>query len=136
MVSNNLMEGTGNCKVLLDQANKMKGTWKAQPQPYKKKCFNANYNKRTSFQKNSGEHDNKKQDFYSTQDIQSQIEKGVEKRFKQQLDQFMAYVAKTDSLPKDNTLDLKNFSVYFEESNNTKNLNRRHSTYTIVLMTV
>jgi hypothetical protein len=51
---------TGACKVVLDQANKMKAAWKTQPQQYQKKCYNTTYNKRTCFQKNSGEHDNKK----------------------------------------------------------------------------
>jgi hypothetical protein len=51
--------GTEDCKVLLDQANKIKATWKTQPQQYQKKHYSANYNKQLSFQK-SGEHDNKK----------------------------------------------------------------------------
>jgi hypothetical protein len=34
----------------------------------------------------------------------------MEKHLKQQIDYYMASVPKTDSLPKDNTLDLENFN--------------------------
>jgi hypothetical protein len=96
---------TGDCKVLLDQADKMKATWKTQPQQYnKKRPFN-----KKPYQK-YGERDNKKRDFNSIE-ISSEIEKGVEKRFQQQLDNFMASVSKTEPPTlKDNTLDLENFN--------------------------
>ena len=44
---------TGSCKVLLNQADKMKANWKTQPSQYPKKRCNATPNKGTSFQKNS-----------------------------------------------------------------------------------
>jgi hypothetical protein len=36
--------------------------------------------------------------------------KGVEKHLKEQIDHFMASVSKTESLPKDNNLELENFN--------------------------
>jgi hypothetical protein len=101
---------TGTCKVLLDQADKMKATWNTQPHQYQKKRFNATYNKNTSFQKNSGERDTKKRDFRSTENGKSHTSNGIEKHLKEQIDHFMASVSKTESLPKDNTLDLENFN--------------------------
>jgi hypothetical protein len=101
--------GTADCKILLDQADKMKATWRTQPQQYPKKRFNANNNKRPSYQK-YGERDNKKRDFNSSEEIKSQIEKGVEKRFQEQLDHFMAAVSKVETSVKENTLELENFN--------------------------
>jgi hypothetical protein len=102
---------TGTCKVLLDQADKMKATWRTQPQQYQKKRYNASpYNKNTSFQKNSGERDNKKRDFNATERAKTHVSKGIEKNLKEQIDHFMATVSKTESLSKDNTLDLENFN--------------------------
>jgi hypothetical protein len=90
---------TGSCKVLLDQANKMKATWKTQPQQYQKNRYNPNYKSRTSYQKNTGEGD-KKQDFDSTEKGKTQYEQGMEKPLKQQIDHYMVSVTKTASLPK------------------------------------
>jgi hypothetical protein len=102
---------TGDCKVLLDQADKVKATWKIhQLQQYQKKRYNANFNKCKSFQKPSGEHDNKKQDFNSVEEVNSQIEKRAEKCFQEHLDHFMASVSKTDSPIKDDSLELENFN--------------------------
>jgi hypothetical protein len=100
---------TGSCKVLLDQADKMKATWKTQPQQYQKNCYNANYKSKTSYQKNTGERD-KKRDFNSTEKGKTQYEHAMEKRLKQQIDHYMASATKTDSLPKEDSLDLDNFN--------------------------
>jgi hypothetical protein len=89
----------------------MKATWRTQPQQYQKKRYNASpYNKNTSFQKNSGERDNKKRDFNATERAKTHVSKGIEKNLKEQIDHFMATVSKTESLSKDNTLDLENFN--------------------------
>jgi hypothetical protein len=115
---------TGDCKVLLDQADKMKATWKTQPQQYQKKRYNANFNKRTSFQKPSGEHDNKKRDFNSVEEVNSQIEKRVEKRFQEQLDHFMASVSKSDSPIKDDSLELENFNYNDQEMSDIEDVSK------------
>jgi hypothetical protein len=53
--------------------------------------------------------------------------KGVEKHLKEQIDHFMASVSKTESLPKDNTLELENFN-YNDGSSKTKKLAAHLST--------
>jgi hypothetical protein len=87
----------------------MKVTWRTQPPQYQKKCYNATYNKNASFQKNSGECKNKKQDLNAIKNAKSHPSKGVEKHLKEEIDHFMASVTKTESLPRDNTLELENF---------------------------
>ena len=84
---------TGSCKVLTDQADKMKATWKTQPQQYQKNCYNANYKSKTSYQKYTGEPD-KKRDFNSTEKGKTQYEHAMEKRLKQQIDHYMASATK------------------------------------------
>ncbi len=99
---------TGSCKVLLDQADKMKAAWKTQPQQYQKNCYNANYKSKMYYQKNTGERE-KERDFNSTEKGKTQYEHAMEKRLKQQIDHYMASVTKTDSLTKGSTLDLEKF---------------------------
>jgi hypothetical protein len=94
---------TGSCKILPDQADKMKVTWKTQPQQYQKNCYNADNNKRKSFQQNTEEHDNKKWDFNFTENTKTQYKHGLEKHLKQQIYHYMASVTKTNSLAKGST---------------------------------
>ena len=101
---------TGTCKVLLDQADKMKANWKTQPQQYQKKRYNATPNKGTAFQKNSDSRYNsdfKKRDFTSTEEKRTRFQK---KRPKKTEDHFMASASVASSTIQKNTLDLENFN--------------------------
>jgi hypothetical protein len=100
---------TGTCKVLLNQADKMKATWKTQPsqQPYQKKHFNS----KKPFERNSDSRynsDYKKRELTSTEQKKTHFQ--MEKRHKSESEeQYMASIS-TASLTKDNTLDLENFN--------------------------
>jgi hypothetical protein len=99
---------TGTCKVLLDQADKMKSTWRTQPPQFNKKRFAS----KKPFQNSDSRYDSdfKKRDFTSTEEKKTQFQK--EKRHKTQIDQFMASASTNISLASkdDNTLDLENFN--------------------------
>jgi hypothetical protein len=116
---------TANCKVILDQADKMKATWKTQPrqQQYQKKRFDSKkpYERNLDSRYNSDYP--KKREFTSTEQKKTQFQ--MEKRHKpaQHEDQYMTDVVPTvASLPKDNTLDLENFN-YSDVFNDDQNSN-------------
>ncbi len=102
---------TASCKVLLDQADKMKANWKTQPTQYQKKRYNATPNKGTSFQKNSDSRynsDYKKREFTSTEQKRTRFQK--EKKRPKTEDHYMASASIASSATKENTLDLENFN--------------------------
>jgi hypothetical protein len=104
---------TATCKVLLDQADKMKANWKTQPQQYQKKRYNGPSNKGTSYQKTDSRYNSdfsKKRDFTSTEEKRTRFRKEHKKRPKTQMDHYMISESVASSTAKDNTLDLENFN--------------------------
>jgi hypothetical protein len=98
---------TASCKVLLDQADKMKATWKTQPEQYQKKRFNASSTRNTSYQRNSDTRynsDNRKRDFTTTEG------KKLPTRPRVQRDQYMASTSVVSNTIKENTLDYDSFN--------------------------
>lgn len=114
---------TASCKVLLDQADKMKATWKTQPKQYQKRRFNASSSRNTSYQRNSDNRYNsdnkeKKRDFTTTEGKRTRFQQESSKRPKVQNDQYMASASVVNNDTKENTLDLENFN--YEDAFNDK----------------
>jgi hypothetical protein len=105
---------TASCKVLLDQADKMKATWKTQPEQYQKKRYNATSPRNASYQRNADNRynsDNRKRDFTTTERKRTRFEQDSAKRPKVQQGTYMASVSAVASKPtKEETLDLESFN--------------------------
>jgi hypothetical protein len=105
---------TASCKVLLDQADKMKATWKTQPEQYQKKRYNAASSRNTSYQRNSDNRynsDNRKRDFTTTETKRTRFQQDSLKRPKVQREaQYMASASVVNNKTKEDELDLDSFN--------------------------
>jgi hypothetical protein len=104
---------TASCKVLLNQADKMKATWKTQPEQYQKKRFNATSTRNTSYQRNSDNRynsDTRKRDFTTTEGKRARFQQESSNRPKAQQDQYMASASVVSNTNKENTLNFDSFN--------------------------